>query len=337
MNFNRTMLMPFESNQQGFLISEFIVGVDESFKKNTFQEIKIFFNKYENITKWFIFSDYALYDKNKPNDVITFSIVPYIYNFDDYKNILNNLAPNDLKKMKKINNIFIQFLNDTPILNISFILSKYRKLDYLDEKIVFKKKVQNAINMFEMWSITTPKARDRYMQSIKNFSVLKDELEKKTPNLKLLRDLDILATLTSYISYQIIKIGTIKLLSWNSDRDSLLNFKKKNITIPFIFELVSAYYHIFCENSNLQNPPKLIFGISDNENKLWYEEFNRIADLIAGTLADYNFEKNEHSHKKFLKVSELLLTNREQVKIFKIDFNKNGSQTSRIEIFKNSH
>lgn len=54
---------------------------------------------------------YCLDDKNKNNNVITFVIYPYIFNFGDWEKIINNLQKKDLKNTRSVSDRFCQFLN----------------------------------------------------------------------------------------------------------------------------------------------------------------------------------------------------------------------------------
>ncbi len=316
--------------EKGFVISEFIRSFDITFQDSE-NELKIFFEENKGVSKWIICSDFVLNDKNKPNDVMTFSIIPYIYSFKEYMVKLKDIAPKDIKNCRNISNKFIKFFNEFPMLNISIILSKDRKLDYIDEKNTLILKISNAIEMYDYWKITTPEHKELYKESIKNFTILRNELNKKCPNLRIIRDIDILATLTSYLAVRIVSLSNIKLLSWLPDRDAMLSFKKKHISIPFVIDLINSYYYVLCSNSMKTPFPKIIFD-NDNQN-IWYDELVKIPDLIAGTVADLDFKNYMHSHKKFLNITNKILINNKNIKIFKIDFHKNNySTTTKLDI-----
>lgn len=332
MVFDRNSLAAVE-NKVGFVVPDFISYLDDTFRKSTISEIQTFFQKYGDIKKWMIFSDYALYDNKKSNDVIVFSFVPYILKFKEYIEILKNIAPKDIKKTKVISDQFIDFLNNIPIINFAFILNKKRKLA-IDEVNAFLSWIQNAIKMLECWEITTPRGKSRYEESIKKFNVIQKELQRRGSDLTTIRDINILAALTSYLTNQIALIGNIENFCWLSDRDILLSFKNKDISSPIVFDLISYYYHIFCENDNLENRPELAFGIPEPEGSVWYDSFNRIPDLIAGALADYNLKTNQNSHSKFIKIFENFFTNSEKVKIFKLDICRDQISTSKVTIQK---
>ena len=138
-------------------------------------------------------------------------------------------------------------------------------------------------------------------------------------------------TLTSYLAVRIVSLSNIKLLSWLPVRDAMLSFKKKHISIPFVIDLINSYYYVLCSNSMKTPFPKIIFD-NDNQN-IWYDELVKIPDLIAGTVADLDFKNYMHSHKKFLNITNKILINNKNIKIFKIDFHKNNySTTTKLDI-----
>ncbi len=98
-------------------------------------------------------------------------------------------------------------------------------------------------------------------------------------------------------------INDIEIIGWFSDRDKLLDFKKQKLRKPFIVELISNYFHVFCENQSLHTQTKLAFGIPEKNGKMWYDECIRLCDYICGTIADFNFENcNVMSLKKNFRI-----------------------------------
>ncbi|EFC2855116.1 hypothetical protein CUP90_003001, partial [Escherichia coli] len=105
-------------DKAGFVLHNFLVAFDSTFNLSNHIKIENFFQKNKHIAKWMIFSDYVLHDKNKPNDVITFSIFPYTENFFELGKKIDLLSFKDTKKLKRINKEFISFINTSEILNL---------------------------------------------------------------------------------------------------------------------------------------------------------------------------------------------------------------------------
>ncbi|CAH9050034.1 hypothetical protein PSECIP111854_00453 [Pseudoalteromonas sp. CIP111854] len=319
------------SEELGFTVHWFLDSFNQTFYKSCRKDFECFV-KDHSVEKWMIFSDYALYDKSKKNDVITFSLVPYVLEFDKYSNVLKKLAPNDLKSIRKVNSEFIDFLENAPIFTISVVLDRKRKL-HIDEVEYHSKRFEMMIAQLEKWCLTTPEGKEHYLELIKKIKVLLQEVRKKGANLKIFRDIDILSSLAAYILFEITKLTKIETIGWFSDRDSLLSYKASKIKSPIIFDIVHHLYFLFCNSENIDSKNKLVLGVpeSNDEGSVWYDPFNRVPDLFAGTLADYDIKNNKCSHEKFIPVIERLFTLSQKNLFFNTKFSPEGYSVSRFD------
>lgn len=303
----------------GFIFHNFLVAFDSTFNQSNNIKIKNFFEKNGHITKWMIFSDYVLYDKNKPNDVVTFSICPYAEDFFELGKRIDSLSFKDTKKLKRINKEFINFIKKSEILNLSILLSKDRKLDPLNEREMLKTRYKMAIKQINIW-IENQGEKKYFKQLIKNLQLVLTELDKPGANLKAIRDIEIISSLTAYIAFQISQEIKIDTIGWFSDRDAMLSYKIAKFSKPIIYDLAYNTYHILMYNIDEEYKEKFVFGLPEAEGKVWYDSYNRVPDLIAATLADYNYEKNICSHDKYIPVIEEILADSENSIIYKISF-----------------
>ncbi|MGG8289645.1 hypothetical protein PGR03_24075 [Klebsiella sp. 141196] len=303
----------------GFIFHNFLVAFDSTFNQSNNIKIKKFFEKNSHITKWMIFSDYVLYDKNKPNDVVTFSICPYTEDFFELGKRIDSLSFKDTKKLKRINKEFINFIKKSEILNLSILLSKDRKLDPLNEREMLKTRYKMAIKQINIW-IENQGEKKYFKQLIKNLQLVLTELDKPGANLKAIRDIEIISSLTAYIAFQISQEIKIDTIGWFSDRDAMLSYKIAKFSKPIIYDLAYNTYHILMYNIDEEYKEKFVFGLPEAEGKVWYDSYNRVPDLIAATLADYNYEKNICSHDKYIPVIEEILADSENSIIYKISF-----------------
>ncbi|WP_420240449.1 hypothetical protein, partial [Klebsiella pneumoniae] len=261
----------------------------------------------------------VLYDKNKPNDVVTFSICPYAEDFFELGKRIDSLSFKDTKKLKRINKEFINFIKKSEILNLSILLSKDRKLDPLNEREMLKTRYKMAIKQINIW-IENQGEKKYFKQLIKNLQLVLTELDKPGANLKAIRDIEIISSLTAYIAFQISQEIKIDTIGWFSDRDAMLSYKIAKFSKPIIYDLAYNTYHILMYNIDEEYKEKFVFGLPEAEGKVWYDSYNRVPDLIAATLADYNYEKNICSHDKYIPVIEEILADSENSIIYKISF-----------------
>lgn len=320
------------TEKAGFSVHLFLHSFNQAFYKSARKHFVDFLNEFKDINKWMVFSDYAMHDKKKKNDVITFTIVPYILEFHEYSTLLNWMAPNDLKKTRTVRPEFIEFLANGPIFNISIVLSRKRRL-HNDEREYHIKSFEMMIAQLEIWCETTPEAKGNYIELIKKISILKQEVVRPGANLKVIRDIEIISTLAAYFIFEITKLIDIDKISWLSDRDTLLTYKAAKIGSPIIFDLIHHLYYLFCMSENIESKDKLILAIpeSDSDGNVWFDSFNRIPDFISGALADYDYKQNTSTHEKFVQVIEKVFPSNKRNIFFSIEFTSKGFAVSRLE------
>lgn len=322
-----------ESIGSGILMPEFLSVFNDAFQKSGVQSLNKFIKSID-CAKWTIYSDYAF--KGKVNDVIIFSILPYLYDFSAFKKVMNELVPRDIKNTNSIKKEFLGLLRNMPIMHIAIVLSRKRKINYFDERNFLLHKTKAIISQLEHWCETTPEAKEKYLIKIKHFKSLKNELKKNSPNLNVIRDIEIVATLVSYIITAMSLAKELEIVGWFSDRDTILNYMKGNTVNPIIFDLVDLYTFALSKSQKMTMRSSLVFGMPEEANTMWYDEFNRIPDYIAGAIADYDVSNNAVSNNKFKDIIEESMASNENLLYYKLILDKSEIQASRILIKKNS-
>lgn len=286
--------------------------------KNCANFIK-FINMNKGVKTWFIFSDYCLDDKEKPNNVMTFTILA-LKNQSEFNligKVINALQKTDIKKTKIINPQFLEFISGLPIFNISFILpdkSNFIKPYLIDEIEFFKIRFKSLENFYSRM-LAFPVQEKHYIDCIKDFQYIQKKFESKSISLYLYRNIEILNSVVSTIFTIISSVdpNTDYNLTWVSDRDSMLTFEKSNLSAPLIFSMISASFYSLSKSNN-----QLAFYDHKSVGTPELDHFNRIPDMITGTLADMG--KTTVSKEKFLTVLKLYLVNQRQNHIVKFHF-----------------
>lgn len=312
-------------SKAGIVIHNFLSHFDETFNKSSHALFSEFFIRNGNVSKWMIFSDYALNDKNKPNDVITFSIIPYVGGFDAIGEKIRRLSFKDVKHLKKVNTEFLDFINESEILNISIVLDKNMVLDQFNEREALKTCYKTALNQVDFW-IENEGKKENYLRLKKAYNTMLDEVSKKGGNLKNIRNIEIVSNLIAYITFQVCLSLKVEIIGWFSDRDSMLTHKNGKFSMPVIFDLAYNLFHVLMSSKDEDYVEKFVFGLPEKTGDLWYDSFNRIPDLIAATLADFDCKNNLCSHDKFIPVIENVITNKEKNLIYKISTLEDGFQ-----------
>lgn len=316
-------------SKAGIVMHNFLIHFDETFNKSSHIIFSDFFRKNGDVSKWMIFSDYALNDKNKPNDVITLSILPYTSDFNMLGDHIKKLSFKDVKNLKRVNSEFLAFINESEILNISVIIDKNMVLDPFSEREALKTCYKMALNQVDHW-IENEGQKENYLRLKKAYNVLLNEVSRNGANLRNIRYIEIVSNLIAYITFQVCISSKVDIIGWFSDRDSMLSYKGVKFSMPVIFDLAHNLFHVLMSSKDDDYSENFVFGLPEQTGNLWYDSYNRIPDLIAATLADYDCENNLCSHDKFVPVIDNVITNKEKNLIYKISSLEDGFQAGYL-------
>ena len=81
-------------------------------------------------SKWLLYSDYCLDDSSKPNDVITFVLLPFVSE-SDYQALdkrIGETQPTDIKHAKSVDEEFMDFIKQKAVFSFSFIVNDRQRL-----------------------------------------------------------------------------------------------------------------------------------------------------------------------------------------------------------------
>ena len=122
---------------------------------------KKFHGKLKHIDVWYITSDYCLDDKEKPNDVVTFTLFPF---GDPYiiKELIKQHVSKDLKHCRDVSKNAIKYIKESPyFFSLAFIIKDKNKVFNLDAN---KQLLDDTIKGMENW----PKEkREEFIHSFK--------------------------------------------------------------------------------------------------------------------------------------------------------------------------
>ncbi len=310
-----------EHSPIGLTIHYTVLCFNDSFNDSGKEFFTNFINEFGKVKKWIISSDYAFYDKDKKNDVVTFSIFLHLAHFNKMSDYINAIAPADIKKVKSVSDEFITFLSSGPVFNISFILDRERRM-HSDERSYHLHRLESMIRLLEYWCKSTPEGKENYQKRILELNKAKDLINSPGVNLRIFRDIEIVAQLAAFLLAEISMAADVEIISWLSDRDSMLTFKNKIIG-DYMLEQVASTYHVLCGNNGVDSSEKLLLPKPELEGDNFYDSFIRIPDYISGTLADFDFEKNKSSRPKFEKVKNGTFSEESRNIIYQLFFHPN--------------
>lgn len=309
--------------------------LEEVFPKEfTNKRLTSFFERNKATSKWMVYSDYCIGDSGKPNDVVTYSVIPFFVDFQVMQNVIQNLAPKDLKNTRSVNEDFLVFMRDAPIINISFVLNKHRiftqKKDRETQREVLLSGLEQYRELLNNWCKTTPEGRSNYLKVLKKISKLKAEMQRKSFNIGLMNDILIVSNLGSYIATIIANYSSPEIIGWFSDRDKILSTHEGIINDIYdtSFYLLRKHYGI--NNEGFKSAIGVPKEDPENPGKMWYDEAIKIPDYISGTLADWDTETNYCSKDKFIPIIEKYIAENDNMLIFRLTID-GGFQCASVE------
>ncbi|MCU4158440.1 hypothetical protein J1N10_20880, partial [Carboxylicivirga sp. A043] len=146
--------------------------------------------------------------------------------------------------------------------------------------------------------------------------------------IKQLIDIILIPMLGGYVSNVILnRIDKLDIYGWFSDRDSLLDIEG-GIALNFFHNAL----HGLIDNKDFQ----FATSLADCTFDIFYDQFIKIPDYIAGALADYNLEKNTISKEKFNKVlTDYMGDNNFNNHVFRLFYEDENYNCVKVGIFKN--
>ena len=315
----------------GVSVHYFFSALDDCFHKTSYIQFQKFFKRNAEYRKWMIFSDYVLGDENKSNDVLVFSIMPYRYDFDEFGEYIKIVSKKDFKKSKSVRNEFIEMIKTQEIFNMVFVLNKDRKLHSSDEKQYLIAKYEFLLKSITNFMKEEPDNPNHPLFASMIDSVL-TTLKRKSVNISLLRNIEIVSTIVPYIASQIYANSfNSEIIGWFSDRDKLLTYKKSDFRKDsgyLIHQLANANFTAFVDQIYpiILTKPKFVLGVPEESGTMFYDSYNRIPDLIAGVMADYNYFENQSSLKSISTIENILVD--EKTVIYKLNFDENTYSSS---------
>ncbi len=289
------------------------------------KKIASFINeKCKDETKWFIVSDYCIGDKNKANDCMSFTILPYFASIEEMIKMVDQYIPTDLKNIKNVKANSLYFLKEFPFLFTITFLIKGKKFLFYDENKERKTVIREAMDSNPDWF------KEQHCEILSN---LTKNLKKNNFNCGLFENLYLTTILVSYISFLLVKISKNKPknIAWFPDRDPMNDFCKG--LLPLIHN--SNFQGLLEINKIGNNDIILGLGTSDKKDQpLWYDGIIKIPDYLCGALSSCDIEKMTVEKYKHLQLIRDVISDNQNLSVIQFNFDKNGSNCAELKFSK---
>lgn len=281
--------------------------------------------------KWMLYSDYCLDDKTKPNDVITFVLVPFVSEnqYKELEQTIKKTQPEDLKHSQHVNSDFMDYIKHQPIFSFSFIVNNRQLLFGTDEdeqKNAVMKILENLKSGFQKWRDNSPEGYsiDYYKEVIKKLKHQQNEVFNGK-NIKHLIDIYLITFLGAFFTAEILKqLPKLEIFGWFPDRDK---------TNEACDQLATPIFNAIQHDRLGASVYEFAAAAPDSTIVPFYDDLNRIADVICGTLADYNIEHNKISADKFDEILQGLIADNERIRVYRLKSDEEPLRFSIIHFF----
>lgn len=304
--------------------------IDETFEKSSKTDLEKYYLQLTNgVKKWTCYSDYCFGDSSKPNDVVSFTFIPYVDDFEKLSNTVQSLANVDIKNTRKVRDEFIAFLKTYPLLNFSFILNDKKRLLGENHEMVKKSlfATYSALRkQYEDWIVNQPEQRTDYKKNVKKIDCVL-QLINQDKKIKQIVEMTLVTFIGSYVSSRVIKDLDIEIFGWLSDRDAI-----NEICDNFSATLFHTNLHSLMDGK----PFQFVVALAGSKDNAFYEQLVRIPDYVAGTLADYDMEQGLISKDKFDKMlTNYMAENIYNNFVYTLSFRENTFNCARVAIHEN--
>ncbi|MFQ5674302.1 MAG: hypothetical protein ACE5G1_00270 [bacterium] len=305
---------------------------------STLNDFMAWFSQFPSDAAWYVISDYCFGDRTKQSDTVSFSILLNHDKIVNIKEYINAFSPKDIKSSRTVSPGFLKYINSPVIFNMTFLIDRSTKLlsaySSAQKMKDFLPQFKNVVKMIQKNSSIDD---DFFESTQKRLDLFESEFERKSPNLRLSRQIYLVSIFAGIIFYYLTKAKNPSYIQWISDRDAIVERHDGLIydLSYFIFHMEYSNFLVGKDSSTKRMPekPHFIFPPPAKTGKNQHDELVRIPDYLAGTLADYNVERNEFSKDKYYSVLEYSLINSPNHAIIHISGSDDGL-SSRRYVFK---
>jgi hypothetical protein len=176
---------------------------------------------------------------------------------------------------------------------------------------------------------------ERSAETIQRLHALRQASLANSFNVELLTDFLLLSWFYPFVSILLARERRINVLGWFSDRDKMTTWSD-----GVVWDFACETLHGLAERYGISLPNGCpIIGVPNEEKKMWFDEFVRVSDYIAGLLAAWNFASNEipAASDKYIRLATDVFADSRNISVIRIDFDEEGTfQCGRLVAFKSA-
>ena len=288
--------------------------------------------KHHNTSRWMLFSDYVLNQRDRPNDVFAFTLVPGGQHLNSLLAEFSATATRDFKKIREVNDSMAHLLTDKRLVTFCFVVNPARVVPGNLEAL--RGMLDGTLAMMEKWEDA-----DGHRELINKFKAMRQKAEARSFNIRLLSDIIVATTLAAFLTFLVCKHTRVERVGWFSDRDNITTAHQRIADVFYSVNVSSCCHRLM---KGWGGPLLGVNGMVAEGNSLWCDDFLRVPDYFAGAVSAWHIDHNALSS-DLPKYSQVLLeavADKPNVHLIKLNVELQGEQlnvrSSRVVLTRTS-
>lgn len=257
--------------------------------------------------RWGIFSDYVIGDRDRPSDVLVFTVAPLGLHLRGLFDLALKKSTPDLKDVKVIPGQMHGILSDARFYSFCFSLKKGDSLPF-DRNVI-----DNGLREL----VRTLRAQGGNSATFaKNFSEVLSKVRANSFSAKLFSDIVLTASIVSYLVCLISRMCLVRpdRIGWFSDRDKITSAYGE-----LVKHLIALEVPAIC-SANFGGWRGPVVGVNAQQTReLWCDGILRVPDYLAGTLSVLCFDRETISNdaNKFVDMLQNVIAGQRSIRVFR--------------------
>lgn len=304
-----------------------LMNILDTSYKSVASDMKEWFAPYPAGAAWNVFSDYCIGDQNKQNDTFSFVI---LLNHDTRANIENyiaNVAPRDLKNSRQSSLGLISYLKSPVVFSITYVVGRQSKLlrDYISKDAILGG-LSDTLECIEMISAQNPATRPYWSMVGQRIKAVQKFMGRSSPNVTLIRKMYLVSAFAAVLFKHLNVHKEPYAIRWISDRDSIMD-----CCDGVAFDMAFFYFLQIASNQDkVFNQPLFHYATPGMDGVTEYNEFIRLPDYLAGTLADLDLTKVTFTRDKYWPIFSDVIYDSPNKAVIEVLGDINGITSRRI-------
>lgn len=300
----------------------------ETFDKSAVAIFRRWLSK-QQATKWIIAADFALRDKSRPSDCFAFTIIPYDLVPEEFSKEVKKNLPKDIKKSKTLDSSGAAWLRSPRHFHILIPMSSERALYTNGPNTKTIDLIRETLDALVKKFIELERGEEK----IKKLKKALSKSKAHAFNIGLFTDLTLLALYLAIVALILYREGVPEKIGWFCDRDSMTSFCD-SVIWDLAVENFCGLSDLFQIERAGTMPIIAVPDRSSGKEEMWFDDYIRGPDWLAGTLAAWDRQANTIAgeQEKYLRIIEDVMAESENTVILPVYLDHMAVRVTRLEI-----